>query len=536
MRSPRLRSFGAALTLVAIAAFAVRLTYMLWDKGGECRIVLPDTGEVITSPTECIGSDAGRPNDAVYYNAAANHLARGGGFTDPFHPDQPAADHPPLTIIVLAPVSWLGDHVIPEAILSDLTNAFLHRLTMVILGTVVVAGIGLVARRVAGERTGMFAACIAAIYPGLWISDALVFAETLTNLAVVVAIGCALSAREQLSPARMARLGVAVGVCALGRAELLLFAPLLAFVVVPLRRPRIASQITSWRAPRDLIRPLAVLAAGVVAVLGPWIAYNNARFEERTLISTNDGLALAASNCEPVYYGSGIGLTSYDAAPVSASPEERADSRYCVERPQPPGDQSEVSRAYRSRALRVIRGRLEWQPVVIAARVGRVWNVFRPFDMVWYNEGEDRSPWATRAAIFAFFPVAGAAITGGRQLRRIGRTPALLVLLVPMVTVTIAAGLTYGQSRYRAAAEPSLVVLAAVAVAHLGNVPRPRGLGTDPSGPSDPTNPGKATGGPARSHEAARPVVVAAIAPAPTRNGSSAGPAGTMPDPAPDAR
>ena len=494
------RSFRGALVVIAVAAFALRLGYMLWDKGGECRIVIPDTGEVITSPTECIGSDEGRPNDAVYYNAAANHLARGGGFTDPFHPEQPAADHPPLTVVVLAPVSWVGDHAIPDAVLSDLTNAFLHRLTMVALGTAVVVGIGIVGRRVVGARTGLFAAGIAAVYPGLWISDALVFAETITNLAVVVALWCALDARARPTPLRLVRLGVAIAVCALGRAELLLFAPLLGIVVVPLRRVR--------DQPGDVVRPLAVMAAGTLMVLGPWVIYNNLRFDEPTLISTNDGLALAASNCEPVYYGSGIGLTSYDAAPERAAPEDKASPRYCVEVPQPPGDQSQVSRAYRSRALRVVRDRLEWQPVVMAARVGRVWNVFRPFDMVWYNEGEDRSPWVTRAAIIAFFPVAGAAITGGRQLRRIDRTPALLVLLVPLVTVTIAAALTYGQSRYRAAAEPSLVLLAAVALAHFGS----------------------------RRGDAAaeRPVVTPAIGPA--RNGSRPGHPGTLPGPAPDAR
>src|SRR5207253_4712100 len=55
--------------------------------------------------------------DQLFYNAEANRLARGDGFLEPFDPQalsrgviregkDPAADHPPLTVIVLAPVSF----------------------------------------------------------------------------------------------------------------------------------------------------------------------------------------------------------------------------------------------------------------------------------------------------------------------------------------------------------------------------------------------------------------------------------------------
>ena len=40
-------------------------------------------------------------------------------------------------------------------------------------------------------------------------------------------------------------------------------------------------------------------------------------------------------------------------------------------------------------------------------------------------------------------------------------------LIVPMVIVTIASAVTYGQTRFRVPAEPSLVVLAAVGLAAL---------------------------------------------------------------------
>jgi hypothetical protein len=218
----------------------------------------------------------------------------------------------------------------------------------------------------------------------------------------------------------------------------------------------------------------------MIVLVGPWVVYNNTRFEELTFISTNDGLALAASNCEPVYHGRDIGLTSYLFAPDGSPPEVRAGAEFCIEHPDPPGDQSEVSRFYRARALDVIGDNLAWQPVVMAARVGRVWNGFRPLDMVWYNEGEDRERWATRAALYAFYPVAVAAVLGARVLRRQRRGRDLLLLLVPVAVVTIAAAITYGQARYRAAAEPALVVLAAAAIDHWIARPRRTRGGTRP--------------------------------------------------------
>jgi 4-amino-4-deoxy-L-arabinose transferase-like glycosyltransferase len=450
---PRVDRFGRVLFAIALLALTVRVTYVLWGKGGEC-LVTTDSA-VVSSPTECPGGGGDRANDAVFYNAAANHLARGGGLTDPFRTDRPAADHPPLTVLVLAPVSWVGDHIIPKAILDDLTNVFLHRLTMAGIGTLVVVGVGLLGRRVGGERAGVLAAGIAAVYPGLWISDGLIFAEPIANLMVVVVLLLALGARDHPSARRFAVLGVAIALATLARAELLLLAPWFA-VFAFVRRD-------AWR-----WRQFGAIAAGIVVLLGPWVAYNNSRFEEFTLISTNDGLALAASNCDPVYHDRNIGLTSYLFAPEGSPPEVRASAHYCIEHPDPPGDQSEVSRFYRARALDVIRDDLAWQPIVMSARVGRVWNLFRPLDMIWYNEGEDRESWATRAALYSFYPVALAAILGARTLRRRRDDRGardLLVLLAPIVVVTIAAALTYGQARYRSAAEPALVVLAALAIA-----------------------------------------------------------------------
>jgi hypothetical protein len=57
------------------------------------------------------------------------------------------------------------------------------------------------------------------------------------------------------------------------------------------------------------------------------------------------------------------------------------------------------------------------------------------------------------------------AVYGIVVMRR--RRSVLWPLLVPVVIVTIASAVTYGQTRFRVPAEPSLVVLAAVGLAAL---------------------------------------------------------------------
>jgi hypothetical protein len=61
-----------------------------------------------------------------------------------------------------------------------------------------------------------------------------------------------------------------------------------------------------------------------------------------------------------------------------------------------------------------------------------------------------------------FWLLAPLAIAGAWLLHR--RRQPLVILLMPVAMVTLTALLTYGSTRFRFAAEPSIVVLAAVAL------------------------------------------------------------------------
>lgn len=422
--------FGRALLVVVVVAFGIRIGYVAFGKQGPCPN--PVAGDI---PTECA------VGDQLFYNAAANRLAEGDGFVEPFDRSDdpaPAADHPPLTIVVLAPVSWLADRP-PLEWVDDPTHLTQQRYAMAVLGTALVALVALLGRRVGGAPVGVVAGGIAAVTPNLWVNDGLVMSETVTGLTVVAALLLAFGLRDRPTMGRAVALGATCGLAALARAELLLFVPLLALPV-------------AWRAPGDRRVLTSAALAASVAVIAPWVAFNLARFDDRTTISTNDGIALAGSNCDPVYYGRAIGLTAITGPDA------------CIDTPPPPGDQSEVATVYRDRAIDYAKEHLERVPLVAVARVARTWSLYRPLDMVSFNEGEGREPWVTRLGLAAFYPTLAAAVAGGALLWRRHDRLALWVLIAPAVAVTIGVAVTYGQTRFRAAAEPSLAVLAAVAV------------------------------------------------------------------------
>ena len=99
---------------------------------------------------------------------------------------------------------------------------------------------------------------------------------------------------------------------------------------------------------------------------------------------------------------------------------------------------------------------------VVLARVGRDWGVFQPNDMPFINESEGRPRWLTTLGMWFYYPLVVLAIVGAVLLRR--RRVRFWPLLMPPVVVTVGALLSYGQTRFRVPAEPTIVILAAVTV------------------------------------------------------------------------
>ena len=100
---------------------------------------------------------------------------------------------------------------------------------------------------------------------------------------------------------------------------------------------------------------------------------------------------------------------------------------------------------------------------MVGVRVMRVWDVWSPREAARLESGlGDRHIRAQHAAMLSLYILVPLAVAGLVALRRRGRP--LRILVAPMVLVTLVAATTYGSTRFRAAAEPPIVVLASVAL------------------------------------------------------------------------
>lgn len=368
--------------------------------------------------------------DQIYYSAQASTIANGDWFADPFAPGQYAADHAPLTSLSLAPVSW-----------SDTNPVMLQRLLTAMYGTAVVAGVGILTRWLFDRRTALIGAAIAAVYANLWMNDALVMSETLAAAGVVAILLTAYVYAEGRRRNAALLLGVAIGIAGLARAELLLLGPLLA---VPLT---LAGRSEHTISSKTRVAHLAIAGAAAVMVVSPWVIRNQIRFEEPTTISTQDGLLLLGTNCEPAYEGGGRGFWLLSCIDLVNVPED--------------ADQSERSAAYRGYALDYLGDNADKLPGVVAARLGRGLSVWQTDAMTFLNIGEGRERWASKIGLWQFWMLTPLAAFGlWRWPSKQKRWP--LVVTGSLALVMIMA--FYGIPRFRIPAEIGIVVCSAVAL------------------------------------------------------------------------
>lgn len=368
-----------------------------------------------------------RFDDGLFFHLQANFLATGTGFVDAgklayTFVARPSAQHPPLFPLLLAAVSKLGG----RSVLS-------HQLTGAAMSSLAVPLIGLTAREVGGSRSGLAAAGIAAVYPNLWASDVWVMSESLyvTMIALVLFTSCRLWKRPSIGRATLA--GVAIGLAALTRQEAILLLPI-AVVPLCLRRRDLVMQ------RRVKLIGAACLAA--VVVTAPWVVRNLVTFDRPVFLATNADFVVAGANCFESYHGPGIG--SWASACNSAN--------------LPAGDESLQGAAVRARGIRYARANLTRLPVVAATRVGRAWELFRPFQGI----ADNRSRWMRRFGVFSFWLVLAAAVVGaGVALRR---SMSLVPFVGQAVVVTVSALFGYGLWRLSLPVDVAAITLAGVAV------------------------------------------------------------------------
>ena len=419
------RHYRPALAVIGVAALAVRVGYVL----GFTRY------------------ENNNFYDAFIYEIQGLELVTGHFFLVPFG-HLPTASHPPLTAFSIAPSLFLfGFH-------PAVTPA---RMTMAILGAATVVAVALLGRSVAGPRVGLLAGVLAVGYPEMWIPNGIVMSETPTMLVMALVLLAVYRLLRKPTFANASLLGLACGAEVLARAELALFVPTL---LVP------AALLASGPSLRRRIALAGLGTLVAVLVVMPWVGRNLASFQDTTFVSTGSGLVLLGANCPSSYYGPGIGEWSIG----------------CVALPNV-GDESAVS----ARDERIAKSYIEhhWGrvPVVMAARVGRLWDFYDPVVSA-EDTNEARPVNASLAGMAVYYLLLPVAVVGVVSLRR--RRLTQWPLLVPAAVLTVVAALAYGLVRFRAPFEVCLVVLAAAGIDALATaLARRRGRQRRPGGTAD---------------------------------------------------
>jgi len=416
--------------------------------------------------------------DPLFYHSTANILARGGGFPEPlnfiaFENWIPSALHGPLYPVVLSFGSRFGG-----------STYFDHKFVSILIGTAVVIATGLVARLVVGRdrpgsRTVTFVAMVlAALYPNLWLVDGVLFPEGLMALLTLAVLWAAYRWRESPGARWSIAMGALAALAALTRGEGLLLTILLItpWILADRRMP--------WR--RRIVQ-VALAAVACVSVLAPWMLRNLRSFEEFVPLSTNGNELFVYANCDETYSGKFLGFWLYDC-----QEQLRAAGLDAT------GDEAEKSLHWRRVGLDYASDHAGELPRVVAARVLRQWDLFRPWQNADFAPIEGRNKDAARFGLFYYYGLATLGVVGVATWRR--RLPRwqLAPLGTVFVSVTLTAAYAYGTTRFRVPAEPVLCIVAAMGLVHLARRWRPRFIGASPA-PADSDDRCFVAGGPLRA-------------------------------------
>ncbi|HWS46377.1 MAG TPA: glycosyltransferase family 39 protein, partial [Acidimicrobiia bacterium] len=184
-----------------------------------------------------------------------------------------------------------------------------------------------------------------------------------------------------------------------------------------------------------------------LALIGPWVAYNMTRFNGPVFITTGIGSTTLQGNCDSTYSGRLLGYHDLN----------------CVDSVARAGDESQVENRRLRAGLDYAKDHASQVPKVVAARIGRVFDVFRPLQNAVFNIlPEGRTRFESYAGLWSYWALLIPGAVGLVALRR--RRYPIWPLLTTVVIVVVTAATAYAITRYRVPVEVALVAAAGVGV------------------------------------------------------------------------
>jgi 4-amino-4-deoxy-L-arabinose transferase-like glycosyltransferase len=378
-------------------------------------------------------------SDALDFDRHGVAIAEGDGFPEALPVvggPGPSAFCPPLYPGLLGGVYTLSGT-------GDDSERWLYgRLAQAVIGTAIVALIGLIALRVWGRRPALIAAAIAAAYPPLILAGTSLLTEPLFTALVLAGV---LALLEYRLGDRQARWLLVAGACA-GLAGLTRGNGLAVIAALALGawvvRPRLSL--------RSLAAPAAVVAAGVL-VIAPWTLRNAFVLDAFVPVTTQSGTALAGQ------YNDAAKDNDWGWVGPWGLPQYR--SLFDGE----PVGEVEVNRQFTDGAVDYIADHPGALAAAALRNTLRVFSVDNPVELERSSAavlGKPRD--LAQASVYAFWVLAPLALAGAfSPLAR--RMPGFVWAILPILLASVV--FVGGNARYREPLEPILILLAAAAVA-----------------------------------------------------------------------
>lgn len=413
--------FGVAAALILVAALAIRVAYV--DATPGMKIV----------------------HDALDYDGHAVSIATVGHYSNTLAYGRPTAFRPPGYPYALAGVYRLAG----VARADRARRVVVARRMQIVIGTVLVAMIGLLAAQLWGAVAALVAMGLAAVYVPLVTMSGTVMSEPLFDVFMLGSLSAVVAHRRSVHRYRWALLsGLLLGLAILTRANALILVVPLVFAVWD-RRPR-------WSL-RAVAPPVALVLVAILAVL-PWTIRNERTLHHFVPVSTQLGSALA-------------GTYNDEARTDPAHPGSWRSLRRVASYADIFSRVRQTNEAVLEKRLRHRAERYALHHPVYVAQVA-FWTTVRGLDlggMAWARHTASTvsidARWAARGVycfwLFALLAIAGAFTAAARRTPWfVWAFPALMYLSVVFLVIET--------PRYRTPIDPFIVMLAALAVVAAG--------------------------------------------------------------------